>query len=478
MLTNRVKVLKSESKLVILLAALRSQKVQRTTISLFLIGLLVTSVGVTLSQLAKRQDTRSRAATVPNRIPWQGKDWYLLGANVPWYNWACDFGCNQNGGVSGNRQTFQTGFQKLKDNNIHVARWWVFPGDPWQITRDAQGPTGLNSAIYADFDAALELAEQYDLYYNFVLFSGADAPPSAWLNDPTQRLKLGQALTPLFARYANNPRVMSWEIYNEPEFQIWNNQVDQTATVETAKVIANTVHQNSPALVTVGSAFADGMALWKDVPLDYYSPHWYDYMNSGGFCMRCETADQKRTRFGITDNKPIVIGETYAGPDVDAQARMNDFYTMGYAGAWPWSLFPDRTNDRLAIDFPALKTFTTGKTDIGPTSIAPSTNTPTLTPSATPILTHTLSPTSTLTPTSTQTPTSSPSPTRTPTPTNSPTPTITGKIGDLNNDNQVNVFDLSILLSNFNTTNSVADINHDGNVNVFDLSILLSNFGK
>ena len=50
--------------------------------------------------------------------------------------------------------------------------------------------------------------------------------------------------------------------------------------------------------------------------------------------------------------------------------------------------------------------------------------------------------------------------------------------GDLNNDNTVNVTDLSILLSNYGTTNSTADINTDGQVNVLDLSILLSNYGK
>lgn len=50
--------------------------------------------------------------------------------------------------------------------------------------------------------------------------------------------------------------------------------------------------------------------------------------------------------------------------------------------------------------------------------------------------------------------------------------------GDLNGDNTVNVQDLSILLSNYNTTNSAADINSDGTVNVLDLSILLSHYGQ
>jgi hypothetical protein len=78
-------------------------------------------------------------------------------------------------------------------------------------------------------------------------------------------------------------------------------------------------------------------------------------------------------------------------------------------------------------------------------------------------------------PTPTPTPTPTPSASATPTPT--PTPSPSGKIGDLNNDGQVNVFDLSILLSAWNTNNATADLNHDNTVNVFDLSILLSHWG-
>jgi hypothetical protein len=51
------------------------------------------------------------------------------------------------------------------------------------------------------------------------------------------------------------------------------------------------------------------------------------------------------------------------------------------------------------------------------------------------------------------------------------------KTGDINHDNAVNVFDLSILLSKYNTTDSTADLNSDGVVNILDLSILLSHYG-
>lgn len=53
----------------------------------------------------------------------------------------------------------------------------------------------------------------------------------------------------------------------------------------------------------------------------------------------------------------------------------------------------------------------------------------------------------------------------------------TNKLGDINQDGSVNIFDLSILLSNYSTTAANCDLNNDGVVNIFDLSILLSHYG-
>ena len=66
----------------------------------------------------------------------------------------------------------------------------------------------------------------------------------------------------------------------------------------------------------------------------------------------------------------------------------------------------------------------------------------------------------------------------TPTPSSTPTPTPScSKIGDINCDGAVNIFDLSILLSDWGTSSARSDLNHDGTVNIFDLSILLSHWG-
>lgn len=48
---------------------------------------------------------------------------------------------------------------------------------------------------------------------------------------------------------------------------------------------------------------------------------------------------------------------------------------------------------------------------------------------------------------------------------------------DLNKNNRVDIFDLSIVLSTYATTNPRGDVNHDGVVNVFDLSRVLTCYG-
>lgn len=430
-------------------------------IPLLILGLLVGGIFLAVKQARRQQSVVSRAQSVPaaaaqqgSKINWLGSNWNVTGVNMPWYNWSADFGGGASGGgVQQTKSQIAVRLQQLKDANIHFVRWWVFPGDPWQITRDGSNmPTGLNNAIYADFDAALQLAEQYDLYYNFVLFSAANISPTSWFTNSTQRAKLAQVLTPLFIRYANNPRVMSWEVFNEPEWQIWNGLADEAATVATTKAIADAVHANSPTLVTLGSAHIGGIPMFKDANLDYFSPHWYDGMqNPNDDCARCVTYQQLQTRYGIT--KPIVIGEMYGG-DSQALQKFNDFYTKGYAGAWAWSLFFDHTGDRLQVDLNALKTFTGQHNDVGPRGGIVASSSPS--------------------------PTARPSPSPSPSPSLSPSPTATPcvKVGDFNGDCVVNIVDLSIMLGFYRAGDLKADLNNDGKLSIGDFSVFASGFGK
>jgi hypothetical protein len=311
-----------------------------------------------------------------HRVAWNGGSWYLQGINVPWYNWGCDFGCNvtnnKTGGVSTNIPTLSAGFVQVKDAGIHVVRWWVLPGDPAQIIRDADGvPIAIDPAVYTDIDAALELAEQYDLYYNFVLFSAPTHIPNDWQTDPLQRSRLIDALSPLFAHYANSPRILSWEPYNEPENDIWKWRIAQQAVVDTGTAIAQSIHVNAPGTyVTIGSFKAEGMKMWLDAGLDYYSPHWYDYMSSGDNCMICHDYSYYAA-WGI--DKPIVVGEYYTATSettpYNSTYRTSYWYANNYAGAWSWSLFPNQSSDGMDVDFIAAKAFAAQHSDIGPVSL-------------------------------------------------------------------------------------------------------------
>ncbi|MCC7370741.1 MAG: cellulase family glycosylhydrolase [Chloroflexi bacterium] len=383
---------------------------------------LVLIVAVALAQILPMQSRAVQASSPGSRISWQGSSWYLHGANVPWYGWACDFGCGPNsGGVSASwtRDILSQRFAQARASGIRVLRWWTLPGNAWQINRDANDhPTSLNPAVYADFDAALQLAEQHDLYYNFVLFSGASGIPAGWLSDPTQRAKLAAALTPLFARYNGNPRVLSWEVFNEPDFDVWNDRVTEANLKATVQAVANAVHANSSAMVTVGMGFADGLPMVKGAGLDYYQAHWYDYMGGGTYCMRCNSYSWYQSGMGL--DAPLVVGESYASASTDALQRFEDFYSKGYAGYWAWSLFPERTYDQMSVDLSASATFAGRHADLGPRGgsgpLPTSTPAaPTATPSATPppaTPTATATATASATPTATSTPAG---PTRTPT---------------------------------------------------------------
>ncbi len=291
-------------------------------------------------------------------LTWLGHT-FDAGVNVPWVQWGCDFGCTTKGGASRADRTAQlsSAFATVNAAGVHVVRWWMFEGDPWQIEVAADGtPTGIDPDVYADIDAALALARQYDLYFDFVLFSAPDAVPQSWFTSTTQRTALANALGQLFAHYADEPRIMSWEVFNEPEWDYWRRGYAQQPIIDLTRAVVQSIHAHSHAMATVGSAMIDALPDWVGVGLDYYQVHWYDQMASGTWCAICTDYPTLEKKYGL--DAPLVIGEFYAGPDIDALARLQQFASKGYAGAWAWSLFPDHTSDKMAIDLPAYRKFT------------------------------------------------------------------------------------------------------------------------
>ncbi len=302
------------------------------------------------------------------RITWQGRDWYLHGANLPWVNWGCDFGCGAQGGASSPLvgQVVSTVMQAAKPAGLNVIRWWMFPGEPDQFVVSADGATNaIRPEVFRDIDAALELARTNDVYFVFVLFSAPSHLPHGWTTDESQRLQLASVVGELAGRYRQEPRILAWEVFNEPEWDIWGGLASQNDVVATVDAITAEIHENSNALVTVGSATIEGLVFWLDSDLDFYSPHWYDPMSHAA-CARCTDYARLQAKFGI--DKPVIVGEFFADSTVDSAQRYADFYDRGFAGAWAWSLLPDRTEDGLSVDLDASEQFASGREDVGPTT--------------------------------------------------------------------------------------------------------------
>ena len=269
---------------------------------------------------------------------------FLAGANVPWHNWGGDFG-NRDLGVERSAEELEPRFAEFAQTGMRVLRWWMFPGDPWQVRGS------IDAQVYRDIDAALVLAREYDLYYEFTLFSGADDLPPEWLT-PSGRARAVEALRPLFRRYANEPRIVAYDVISEPEWAIWNGKVKKEPVVDFVRDVAAAVHAESTQLVTVGSATLEGLPMWKSAGLDFYQAHWYPYMREGRWCALCTDMASVRKRYGL--DRPIVIGEFYGGSS-SAERHWTEWYQKGYAGAFAWSLFPESTDDRLQIDFDAAR---------------------------------------------------------------------------------------------------------------------------
>jgi hypothetical protein len=305
---------------------------------------------------------------------------YFAGVNVPYYNYSCDFGCASDTTMSAPPCEWGCGtgqgvsapvanaaiadrFRQLQAANVHSVRWFMSGGNPWQINRDDSGPTTLNSNVYTDLDAAIALAEQYGLAYNLVLFEGPSRLPQAWLEDATQRQRLADALAPLFERYRDNPHILAWEIFNEPD--AYAGDVPLEPIRQTIKLLAATVHAHTGNRVTVGTAHADNIWQSAGLGLDFYQAHWYPHLGSGPACLPCTDAATVAALNHI-DGAPIVVGEFN---DVDQLQRLRDFRSKGFAGAWAFSQIWERSGPGggdLKADVDALRSFTESGADQPP----------------------------------------------------------------------------------------------------------------
>ncbi|MCW2921723.1 MAG: hypothetical protein JWL76_1597 [Thermoleophilia bacterium] len=274
--------------------------------------------------------------------------WFALGANLPWIDRGCDFGCGRTRGVRANRDKLDVIFRDMSRRGVRVVRWELFPNDAWQVQRTADGtPTAVNPAVVFDMEVALTLAERNDVFLLPVLFPDPDSIPRSWITDPAQSAALGAALRPLFARYRNHHHLFGWEVVTGAERLADTALATREQLRLHAAGIIEPLRAAAPTKnILIGPSDITRIDVWTGLRVDAYDPQHITTM-SGDACATCRAAADVRAAEAA--DAPIMIGGFDAPSDDAASTALDAYVRQGYAGALAWSWrgvpHPDRPGE-------------------------------------------------------------------------------------------------------------------------------------
>ena len=318
--------------------------------------------------------TLTAAAQVPNRLSFDGQQVFVKGVNLPWYNYG-DFGNHYQWGNMYNSGEMEIRLSAIAAKSFNTVRIWVYAdgrtSPEWSAGGAGGSPTGHDTQFFANMDDFLQRCSNKNLYVilslwdhymlNNVTSAGQyaghheqvitdSAKRAAWMNN---------VLGPLVDRYKNHARVLSWEVYNEPEWNCSNlpgggGTTYMVTTSQMQQFIAEMnvkVHSYNPkGLVSIGSSSlkwsspnTDGGNPWSDANLmskvgndtrarlDFINVHYYDWMNPW-FTPWSQTPAQ----WGLT--KPCVVTESQGNSSLfNAVAQRDGIASKGHAGICYWS---------------------------------------------------------------------------------------------------------------------------------------------
>ena len=202
-------------------------------------------------------------------------------------------------------------------------------------------PLGLDDYVFADVDAAIEIAGRHGIRIMFVLFDflwchaasvtrGVQMGGRATiLSDVDGReALLDRVVRPLVERYGDEPQILAWDIINEPE---WIKPVDAADVRAFLSDSVALIHSSTQHPATVGSAGVRWRDWYAGLGLDFYQVHWYDGLKHHP-PLETPVAD-------LGFDRPVLLGEfptrgSRRTPDEIIEAAR----TAGYSGAFYWSV--------------------------------------------------------------------------------------------------------------------------------------------
>lgn len=326
----------------------------------------------------RHQDTREGTRGCQPRgtialVPTFATDGFVVGANLPWGRYGCDFGANawqRQGGLSANgtRQKVNRALRMVADGGGTVVRWFVFcDGRAGLLLDESDQSARLEGSALVDIELALDLASQCGVRVILSLFDFHWCLPPRmtqgvqlggrrrwWARPGLRRALLEGVVTPVVSRLASHPALWAWEVVNEPEWVTWGCGgrhlracLSPTRMREFLADAVAEIRRHGAAAVTVGTATPVGLQLVAGLALEFRQLHWYDRLAPGPWRHVREPGES-----------PVLLGEfpsresRLSGPEIVAAA-----YDAGYQGALAWSLL---AGDRWSGDEQAVAALRSG----------------------------------------------------------------------------------------------------------------------
>jgi hypothetical protein len=328
---------------------------------------------------------RRRISITDGRFTVDGgtKPIWMNGVNIPWHNWD-DFGDSYDAGW------WDGHFAGLHANGVNAARVWIScRNDNNVIIIGADGTvSGVADAHWAALDRFFASAERHGIYIMATIMSfdhfddrgGSRAAAESWRNmvksDETVDSYIEHYTIPFLNRYKDNPFLWSIDLMNEPDWVHEEEKCGQLAWEALSRFFARNaaaIRENStdrPVLITAGMAFpkynADGpgyegnkvsdaflQSIYQNenARLDFWSPHYYDWVGQWYGIPFTSSPFGSRTDggWGLCASKPAMLAE-HPGGGSEGFTLTEDYVNLlknGWQGAMAWSSNNPATGDGM-----------------------------------------------------------------------------------------------------------------------------------
>lgn len=282
-----------------------------------------------------------------------GKELWINGANTPWQNWNDFVG-------SMDESFWETQFARFAEDNINCVRIWVNCNGQGVVRLNEDGEvTSINEGHWTDLDKLFALAEKYKIYImptllSFDHFKEPKNIAPRWRalisNKETVDEYAEKYVKEFCERYKDCEYIFSIDIMNEPD---WVYENEECGQIEWDKLsyffgkCAQTIHENSDILVTVGMGIIkynsdkyEGNKVSDEylyeltgsdkAYLDFYSTHYYNWQKTW-FGFPCDKSPED---FGLDGTKPCLIGETHNDDEAEIGMTLSEKYQSVYENGW------------------------------------------------------------------------------------------------------------------------------------------------